>query len=239
VTSLNTKLAEAGLFAPKWLAAVGQKLLAGHAMAAEITALSARADTLEDVVRTKESLAGLPGALRTLAAQLVSRTGTLEEYQVAARARVLRAEVLRRLENNPRLKALDSHRLETMFERYAEVDALKKDCVRDQILSLWIGRQKDRLLAGTGTRLNSLGADLRRRLTLRGKNAMRLRQVIAAGEQIEGATRFTIWRPCGWPARKPSPRSSRVCRSLMCSSLMKARSAGWRKPCRSSSAASE
>ena len=41
-------------------------------------------------------------------------------------------------------------------------------------------------MVSTGSRLSGDGADLRRRLFVRGKRAMRLRQVIAVGEKIEG-----------------------------------------------------
>jgi hypothetical protein len=58
-----------------------------------------------------------------------------------------------------------------------------------------VSRQKDRLLAATGSRLNGTGADLRRRLTIRGERAMRLRQVIAHGRSVEGGDPLFELRP--------------------------------------------
>jgi hypothetical protein len=59
----------------------------------------------------------------------------------------------------------------------------------------WGGRQRERLLAATGSRLNGAGADLRRRFTLRGERAMRLRQVIAVGQEVEGGDPLFDLRP--------------------------------------------
>jgi len=99
---------------------------------------------------------------------------------------VLTTEITRRLRSNPALLASDAHRVESNFAHYRELDQQKKKLVRDVILHLWVAKQKDRLLAATGSRLNSSGADLRRRLTSRGERAMRLRQVIAMGDSLEG-----------------------------------------------------
>ena len=81
---------------------------------------------------------------------------------------------------------MDGHRLQTSFDRFRQLSEQKKDLVRDLIQHHWVSRQKERLLAATGSRLNSAAADLRRRLTTRGERAMRLRQVIARGGGIDG-----------------------------------------------------
>src|SRR5205085_5993004 len=59
----------------------------------------------------------------------------------------------------------------------------------------WTATQRQRLLAMTGSRLNSFGADLRRRLTIRGERAMRLRQVVAVGQGIDGGDPLFDLRP--------------------------------------------
>src|SRR5204862_3777612 len=71
----------------------------------------------------------------------------------------------------------------------------KREVVRDTIVHRWTSLQKERLLAGTGSRLNGLAADLRRRLTTRGQRAMRLRQVIAHGRAVEGGDPLFELRP--------------------------------------------
>src|SRR5262249_49642063 len=78
---------------------------------------------------------------------------------------------------------------------YRALEDRKRAAMRDAVLHLWISRQKERLLAATGSRLNSSGADLKRRLTSRGERAMRLRQVIAVGQKIEGGDPLFDLRP--------------------------------------------
>jgi hypothetical protein len=96
---------------------------------------------------------------------------------------VLTSELRRRVRERPELNRLDSDQLTHHFDRYHELEDKKRRLVRDHVLDLWIGKQKERLLASTGSRLNSAGADLRRRLFVRGKRAMRLRQMIAVGRR--------------------------------------------------------
>src|SRR5690606_30735878 len=51
------------------------------------------------------------------------------------------------------------------------------------------------LLASTGSRLNSQGAEVKRRLAIRGRHAMRLRQVLALGRGAEGGDPLLDLRP--------------------------------------------
>src|SRR5206468_1927666 len=91
------------------------------------------------------------------------------------------AEITRRLRDSRALSDIDAQRMQSSFERYRALDQQKKQLIRDAILHRWGTRQRERLLASTGSRLNSRGAELKRRLTTRGERAMRLRQVIAVG----------------------------------------------------------
>ncbi len=93
------------------------------------------------------------------------------------------------------LQGVDGQKLRTSFERYRTLEDQKKVLVRDVILDHWVGKQKKRLLATTGSRLNGQGADLRRRLMIRGRRAMRLRQVISVGQEIEGGDPLFDLRP--------------------------------------------
>src|SRR5262249_42953178 len=86
-------------------------------------------------------------------------------------------------------------KLGASFHRYRELDYSKQPLVRDAVLHRWLSRQKERLLVGTGSRLNSAGADLRRRLTLRGERALRLRQVVAIGQSLEDGDPLFDLRP--------------------------------------------
>jgi hypothetical protein len=103
--------------------------------------------------------------------------------------------IARRLETDPRLQSADSQKFRSAFARYAALDAQKRVATRAAIVHRWGSKQKERLLAATGSRLNSAGADLRRRFTLRGERAMRLRQVIAVGQQVDGGDPLFDLRP--------------------------------------------
>ena len=104
----------------------------------------------------------------------------------AVRRAVISGEITRRLRPEPTLQTVDGHRLKNISRPcYRELSSeRKKILVRDVILSKWTVRQKERLLIQAGTRLNAVGADLRRRITGRGDKAMRLRQVINHGRAM-------------------------------------------------------
>lgn len=173
------------LISNAWIAESRERLARGG-LADEFEALHRGVDDLEDIARMSESLAALPRELRSAVARLCSQAASQAEYHAALVARTFRHEIARRLSMNKRLASVDAHRLQTMFERYDKLSRDKSDRVGKAIVHYWVSRQQERLMAGTLSRMNSTGADLRRRLTLRGKNAMRLRQVIGAGERIEG-----------------------------------------------------
>ncbi len=84
-----------------------------------------------------------------------------------------------RLRAHPELQRIDGRRIETQFEQYRLLAERRRDLVRDKVEHEWVSRQKTRFLAAAGTKLNGAGADLKRRLSTKGKNANRLRQVFA------------------------------------------------------------
>ena len=195
LVKLESSLAGARLFDRAWLAAVSKQLRAGHAATAFLSNLAERVDTLEGVLRVREGIAALPATLRPAAEALLKQSAEPEQGLNVLRREVLAAEIARRLRAAPHLQSVDGQRLQQMFEQYRELDARKQELVRDAVLHKWVDRQKGRLLAATGSRLNSLGADLRRRLTTRGERAMRLRQVVAIGRGIEGGDPLFDLRP--------------------------------------------
>ena len=69
---------------------------------------------------------------------------------------------------------------------FAERVAEKQNLIRRAICYHWYKKQSQQLLASTGKRLSSAGASLRQRLYVRGKKALKLRQMIAVGEVAEG-----------------------------------------------------
>jgi hypothetical protein len=142
--------------------------------------------TLEEAVRLTSALAKLPAGLaehvrwhaehRTeapLALATVRRSAC--ENELRARARQDRA-----------LQIVDTERIEAAFRVLAELSGQKQQLVRSQARRRWQTRQRERLLAGTGTRLNGLGASLKQRLVTRGERALKLRQMVATGAGTPG-----------------------------------------------------
>jgi len=186
LAALEKSLSGSGLFAPSWLEQVKKGWYAGKPCTADVLPLADKIDTLESVLRMRHGLGQLPAWLRSCAESVLSRCLEATTALAACRKAVLSAEIRDRLRNHPHFQTFDPHRLQSHFERYRTLEQDKQTLVRDNILHHWITRQQQRLLVGTGSRLNSQGADLRRRLTMRGEQALRLRQVITVGEKIDG-----------------------------------------------------
>ncbi len=183
--ALERSMQSLDLFNDKWLSSALAQLRGGKQASETLHRLQQRFDTLESILRVRESVAQLPGSLST-AVNVALRSGVEPAVAMAAMLKaVLASELRMRLEADPALQRFDEQRVVHQFNRYRKLEDKKRTLVRNAILDLWVNRQKHRLLAGTGSRLNAAGADLRRRLFVRGKRAMRLRQMIAVGEQSE------------------------------------------------------
>ncbi len=186
ITKLTTSLAASRLISAKMGLTLDAKLRSGEKLHTDVTALSNHLDDLESILRIGVERDALPPALRDSVGGLLKQSAGVKEGQGLLRKSVLGAEILARLAADPDLQGIDGQRLRSSFDRYRKLDQQKKETVRRVILHRWNSVQKSRLLALTGSRLNSLGADLKRRLTLRGERAMRLRQVIQNGLQTDG-----------------------------------------------------
>jgi hypothetical protein len=185
----------AGLFDGRWLEASQARWRAGDAVSGLLADLRARLPTVEDVLRVRAALAGLPQELGDAVRRLIAARVPPPEAESALRRCVLAGEIETRLKTAPELRTLDARRVETLMRRYRELEARRRALVRDAILHRWVSRHRQRLLVGTGSRLNSFGADLRRRLATRGARAMRLRQVLAFGRDAEGGDPIMDLRP--------------------------------------------
>ncbi|MCI0630944.1 MAG: AAA domain-containing protein [Phycisphaerales bacterium] len=179
--NLETSLGDLHLLNSEWLAAATAQFRGGKKSGETVGRLSDQFDTLESVIRIRHDVARLPGSFRgSVEAQL--RLGIEPEQGISMLKRgVLAGEIGRRLSTDENLRQIDGERIASMFDRYRELDDQKRQLVRDVILHRWRSKQKERLLVSTGTRLNGEGAKLRQRLFVRGRRAMRLRQVIAIG----------------------------------------------------------
>jgi hypothetical protein len=179
---LERSLTRCSLFYSNWVAEVVQQFSSGTRASPLLETLEGRLESLEDVLRMRQTLAALPPALRLTAEHLLSKGVGADQALAALRQGVLAGEIAARLRANPKLQTIDAQRMRSSLDRYRLLEDEKRGLVRDAVLHRWISRQQQRLLVGTGSRLNSLGADLRRRFTMRGERAMRLRQVIALGQ---------------------------------------------------------
>ncbi len=149
----------------------------------------------ETVKRLEEGLAALPEPLGdALCALFEIGVGEEEGWQALRRA-VATGELARRLEENPALVSLDSQRLQALHNRYRDLENARAALVREAVADRWFVRQRARLLAATGSRLNATATEVKRRLMLRGERAMKVRQVIAAGAGIEGGDPLFDLRP--------------------------------------------
>lgn len=181
IAGVEAAVAATSLFSAAWREDLGRRLRAGEPIGQAIADLECGAGSLEDVLRVQAGLAAMPEALRGAARRLLERGAEPEAGWSALLRVALARAIAARLRATPDLQAADARMLEVAFGRYRELDARRRDLTKAAILSAWTQRQRTRLLSGTGSRLNSAGADLRRRFTLQGRRAMRLRQVIAAG----------------------------------------------------------
>jgi hypothetical protein len=153
---------------------------------ATIDVLTNHFATFEHVLRVRTGLHTLPEALQSAAILLALQDNAPGNAMLALQRAALNNAITERLRRVPQALQTDAVDLSNQMTRYRTLEQQKMQLVRDVILDHWITRQKERMLATTGSRLNTLGADLKRRLTLRGERAMRLRQVLAAGQNVEG-----------------------------------------------------
>ena len=195
IVELERRLGEAGLFSTSLRDRLAGELRAGGKVHLYCTALEERLGNVEGLLRIEQALSALPGTLREATSALAEHTPEVDAGVAVLEKAVLAGEISRRLREDASLHALDADRLRTYHERHRSLDARRRGLVREAIAHRWVSRQRERLLASTGTRLSSSGAELKRRLALRGERAMRVRQVIAAGASIEGGDGLFDLRP--------------------------------------------
>ncbi|MFY2556127.1 AAA domain-containing protein [Corallococcus terminator] len=195
VVKLEKRLAETGLLSSAWLTTRSRELRAGAQLLPIASAFQARLSTVEGMLRLRSLLSGMPPSLETAVESLARQGVDADTGWTAVLKATLAAEVSSRLREDPALQHVDAERAQATQSRYRVLEEKKRGLVRDAILHRWTQRQRERLLAGTGGRLNSQGAELRRRLMLRGERAMRVRQVIATGLELEGGDPLFDARP--------------------------------------------
>lgn len=145
--------------------------------------LQNRSEDLETVLRIRTALDEMPPAIRVAVRHLIDQSTTAQAAWASLEKHVIRGLLRAHLGSAPNLARLDPEAVEHALERFATLQDEKRSVARDLVSATWAGRQRARLLAGTRTRLNSLGASMRQRLLVRGRRSMRLRKVLAVGRQ--------------------------------------------------------
>jgi len=195
VTKLEKRLSETGLLSSTWLATRSRELRAGARLLPIASAFQARLSTVEGMLRLRSLLSGMPPSLETAVEALARQGVDADTGWTSVLKATLASEASSRLREDPALQHVDAERTQATQARYRVLEEKKRGLVRDAILHRWTQRQRERLLASTGGRLNTQGAELRRRLMLRGERAMRVRQVIATGLELEGGDPLFDARP--------------------------------------------
>lgn len=160
--------------------------LAGSAASENVNRQVQFCDTLDDAIRLTDRFQALPSALAVAVDKIVDHRLDWKSAEPVLRAAALAREIRTRLRTDTTLSRIDTRRVEAAFAELAERTASKQQLVRAHILHRWQKRWRERLIAVTGTRLNTAGASLRQRLFVRGQRALKLRQMIAAGLDAEG-----------------------------------------------------
>ncbi len=193
-TALNSLL-QMNLLTVETIHAFRSKVCHGKSVSDDVIKLSEDVEKLENLLRFEAESASLSPIIK--AALQASALNDVEE-DIAWRELISgiyyhRAKAL--INNNPKLQLLDPTRIEGHFQRLAELHHMKRDLEVSLIIYNWTNKQKQTLLSKTGTRLNTLGTELKRRLTMRGKNASRIREVIHSGLSKEQSDPLFDMRP--------------------------------------------
>ncbi len=195
IVAFDDRLGSDQLVAGPARASLGQRVRAGAEVAATLAALRDRAADVEHVLRVRSRLSTMPGPI-AVALERLAREGVPAAAGTRAIERAtLEGWIRARLAELPAVHRTDGERVEAARRRLAELEAHKRHVVGDAIRARWIARQRERLLVGTGTRLNGDGAAIRRRLVLRGRHATRMRQALAMGAETAGGDPLFDLRP--------------------------------------------
>jgi hypothetical protein len=182
-----TKLiVQSGFFAADALAKLLPNWLEGRPAGETTGAWQAQAASMEDMVRLNHALTQLPGDMSRPVEKLAAEGADAETVMACLRSQAVENLLRARLKNDPELVVIDGERIEAAFDNFLKLSQEKLPLVASHVRFLWINHQKGRLLASTGSQLNKLGSGLRQRLYVKGKKALKLRQMLATGADTEG-----------------------------------------------------
>jgi AAA domain/REase_MTES_1575/Protein of unknown function (DUF4011) len=183
------------LFSPLGREAIQQRLYKHEPLGEVFADMMLKYDSLESIVRCEKTLGALQPQVALAMRKLISSGTDAKGALATIEKNAIASEIRARLLADPSLQTIDSQRIATAFGRYRELQAQRRATMKEFITDLWVKRQQERMTNGAGSRLSSLGADLKRRLTMTGKNATRLRRVIEQGAETEGGDPLFELRP--------------------------------------------
>lgn len=183
---LGTLIQQSGLFPSEAAKTLTTRWIEGEAALDITRAWQSHASSLEDMVRLGHALNHLPSSLQAPTRQMIAEAVTSEDLQAMFMHQAVENVLRERLKNDPELAAMDGERIEAAFDAFLKLSQEKAAHVGSYIRFLWVTHQRSRLLAATGSQLNKLGAGLRQRLYVKGKKALKLRQMLATGASVEG-----------------------------------------------------
>ncbi len=186
LVQLQTLLTVGGVFHFSAFSGLAAKWAAGEGAAPAARAWLDHSATLEDMVRTGAALEQLPRALRQPVESLIAGGADAALMRDSLSKTATENEIRARIDSDPALRAMDGDRIGATFEALMSLSAQKQELARSSIRHTWLTLQRERLLSGTGTQLGRAGAALRQRLFVKGKRALKLRQMLATGEGAEG-----------------------------------------------------
>jgi hypothetical protein len=183
IAACVTALDETPLLAPATRRDWQLDLRNGISLTARIVELRSSLDSLDDLLRVTRDLAALPASLRPTIDDWLTQKLAPDSAIAALQRSLLAQQIDSHLAAHPGLLAHDAADLADRAAHYQSLQRTGAAQISPAIRHRWTQRQRDRLLAATGSRLSAHGADLRRRLTSRGPHALRLRQVLQLGAQ--------------------------------------------------------
>lgn len=183
------------MLAPQSLLALRNKVIHGKPVSDDFAKLREDLALLEPLLRYEHDKGAFPPAAVDLLRACYLEGRDIEEAWCLLISGACHANAWARVKASKELSLLDADRIEADFERIWTLSAQKRQLVAQHIRHLWTDRQKEQMLASTGTRLNSAGTSLRMRLGLRGKNATRIRELILRGQNAEEPDPLFTLRP--------------------------------------------
>lgn len=191
----EASLRTAGVLDGGWVRRIAAEVRGGASVSALVAELLARLSTVEGLLRLRLRLGALPQPLADAVRTLAAAGASPQDGWSALHHAALEAELGHRVRATPALQEIDPDALRAAHERLAALNAHRRELVRAVILHRWAVTQRTHLLAGTASRLGAEGAELKRRLTARGRRAARLRQVIAQGRKDDRTDPLFDLRP--------------------------------------------